>query len=164
MNDLLNKPFILLLLSVIALGGTFMMLLEISDAVIQIKNTTAVHSTNIENESFKIIDQALKEVVNQNFFNYIGDFGNPFQTKTLSSNQNNGSPRTMPAAPERMQLKLKGILSNEQPLAILEDNDGKTYIKGVGDSIANQKIYSISDSRVTILDGKKRYEIIVKEE
>lgn len=164
MNDLLNKPFILLLLAVTALGGTFMMLLEISEAVVQIKKTTSVHSTKIENESFRIIDQALKEIVNQNFFNYIGDFGNPFQTKIVSSNQNNGSPRTMRATPEHMQLKLKGILSNEQPLAILEDSDGKTYIKGVGDSVGNQKIYSISDSRVAILDGKKRYEIIVKEE
>jgi hypothetical protein len=141
-----------------------MMILEISESFVQIKNLPSVNSTKIENESFRIIDQALKDVPDQNFFNYIGDFDNPFQTNTQSANQNSRSPGIMKAAPERIQLKLKGILSNEQPLAILEDNDGKTFIRGVGDSVGNQKISSISTSRVTILDGKKRYEITVKEE
>lgn len=164
MNDLLNKPYIFLLLSVAALAGTFMLLSESSYSIIQLTNNTSVHSTKIENESFKIIDLALKEVVNQNFYNYVGDFENPFQKNSITTNSESESTSPKTNVPDRIQLKLKGILSNERPLAILEDNEGKTFIRGVGDSIANQKIYAISGSNVTILDGKKKYEIIVKEE
>jgi hypothetical protein len=141
-----------------------MLFSNISDVIIQASKSPQVHSTTFENEHFKIIDQALKEVVDQNFFNYVGDFENPFKKSPFSSNTSSESSVTKVTTPDHIQLKLKGILSNERSLAILEDNEGRTFIRGVGDSVESQRICAISGSVVTILDGKKKYEITVKEE
>ncbi|HEX2956804.1 MAG TPA: hypothetical protein VHO70_08225 [Chitinispirillaceae bacterium] len=165
MNELLNKPYILLLLSATALIVTFTLLSKVSDSLIQTASISTKHSSKIENESFKIIDKALKETVNQQFFNYTGDFENPFQSGSSDRTELSSSGRvTKVAKIERIPLTLKGILTNERPLAILEDNNGHTFIRAVGDSVENQRIIAISGSSVTILDGKSKYSIAVKEE
>lgn len=165
MNELLNKPYILLLLALTALVVTFTQLSKISDILIQAASKSKGHSSKIENERFVIIDRALKEVVNQPFFNYTGDFENPFQNNPSSGGKEKSSATTTkPKEPERIPLTLKGILTNERPLAILEDNNGRTFIRGVGDSVENQRIIAISGTKVTILDGKSKYDIAVKEE
>lgn len=163
MNELLNKPYILLLLALTALVVSFTQFSRISDVLIQTAAMSREHSTKIENESFKIIDKALKEVVNQHFFNYTGDFENPFQNGPVAGN-GQSSTTSKPKEPERIPLRLKGILTNERPLAILEDVNGRSFIRGVGDSVENQRIMAISGGKVTILDGKNKYDIIVKEE
>lgn len=164
MNELLNKPYILLLLALTALVVTFTQFPRISNTLIQATSKSKEHSSKIENERFKIIDQALKEGVNPHFFNYTGDFENPFQNGPTAGNEQSSVAATKPKAPERIPLALKGILTNERPLAILEDNNGRTFIRGVGDSVENQRIMAISGTKVTILDGKSKYEIVVKEE
>jgi hypothetical protein len=164
MNELLNKPYILLLLALTAVVLTFTQFSRISDILIQATSTSKEHSSKIENESFKIIDQALKEGIQPHFFNYSGDFENPFQNGPGAGNGQSSPTTTRPKEPERIPLTLKGILTNERPLAILEDNGGRTFIRGVGDSVENQRIIAISGGKVTILDGKSKYEIAVKEE
>ncbi len=164
MNELLSKPYILLILSLICCVGTFTLISRMSNEFIQFSAKSTAHSSKIENERFKIIDMALNEVVNQQFSNYAGDFENPFQSGPSKANQAYGNSQTKPKEPERIPLTLKGILSNERPLAILENNNGRTFIRGVGDSVENQRILAISGSKVTILDGKSKYDIVVKEE
>lgn len=164
MNELLNKPYILLLLALTALIVTFTQFTRISDLLIQTTLRSKEHSSKIQNERFKIIDQALKESVNQHFFNYTGDFENPFQNGPSIRNEQSSVTTSKPKGPERIPLRLKGILTNDRPLAILEDDNGRTFIRGVGDSVENQRIMSISGGKVTILDGKSKYDIVVKEE
>jgi hypothetical protein len=164
MNELLNKPYILLLLALTALVVTFTQFSRISDILIQTTSKSKEHSSKIENESFKVINQALKEGVNPHFFNYTGDFENPFQNGPTADNEQSSVTTSKPNEPKRIQLRLKGILTNERPLAILEDDNGRTFIRGVGDSVENQRISAISGGKVTILDGKCKYEIVVKEE
>ncbi len=52
----------------------------------------------------------------------------------------------------RETLILNGTLIKDNPLALLEDRRGQTYIKAVGDSVAGREILSIGEDSVKIKD------------
>jgi hypothetical protein len=163
MNELLSRPIIILVLSLALLIATGSFIVDIPDVLISDRTVEKSKLPLISNERFDIIDKALKENVHRDFFTFVGDFDNPFQVSqgVGGSNDNNQAPTKKI---ERVKLQLKGILNKEKPLAILEDERGMTYIRGVGDSITNQVVYAITGSKVSIIDSKGKYDIVVEEE
>lgn len=63
----------------------------------------------------------------------------------------------------RAKFVLKGILFRSAALAILADQTGATFILGVGDSLAGQKILSIKKTAVTLRDKAGSYTLEVKD-
>jgi|GEM_PF-4731843 len=53
----------------------------------------------------------------------------------------------------RPAIVLKGVLAKKNPLAIFEDERGKTYICAVGDTIAGAVVRAIDEEKTTLRDG-----------
>ena len=67
-------------------------------------------------------------------------------------------------APEaQVKLSLKGVLLKARPLAILEDETGKTYICGVGETVRDQTVENIGATSVTLHNTFGSYSLVVKE-
>jgi hypothetical protein len=93
---------------------------------------------------------------------YSGEFESPFRVagKWTETPENGGAAAV---AYSRKKISLKGILSKEKPLAILEDDQGKTYICGAGEQVLDQKIVNIGADRVTLRDRRGTYDVAVQE-
>jgi hypothetical protein len=113
------------------------------------------------NGALKKIDAALNRKTVIDPFVYAGTFETPFRVCG-----DNPMTRKLPekALPERPQMMLKGILQKSQPLAILEDTHGETYIRGVGEAALDQEIVKIQDNRVTLHDARGVYDLVVEEQ
>jgi hypothetical protein len=95
-------------------------------------------------------------------FQYLGNFENPF----LLASEAFAPPvkkNKASASLTGIKLVLKGVLLKERPLAILEDETGKTYICGVGDTIQRDFVASIEADRVTLRGNGGPYTLTVKE-
>jgi hypothetical protein len=111
-----------------------------------------------------LINSAVKSVPPRKYFEYKGGFENPFKSRNavrLSSRRGNSG--TAAKAP-RVKFLLKGILTKNKPLAILEDEMGETYIRGIGEKVLDQSIVSIADNRVTLRDRLGTYVLVVEEQ
>ncbi len=106
-----------------------------------------------------LINSAVHAVPRNRFFEYTGGFENPF--RQLSDQRLKATTRS--GKPSRTKLLLKGILIKDRPLAILEDNNGETYIRGVGDKALEQLVVAIAENRVTLRDHLGTYELTVEE-
>ncbi|MBD3242768.1 MAG: hypothetical protein GF331_19405 [Chitinivibrionales bacterium] len=72
--------------------------------------------------------------------------------------------RAQPKAPERVKLYLNGVLlRSSKPQAILEDEQGRTFILGVGDSVHSQQVVKIGPDQVTMRHGRSTFPIKVRE-
>lgn len=109
-----------------------------------------------------LIDSAVTSVPKKKYFDYTGGFENPF--RPVRSVHVVKTSKYKAAAPPRVKLSLKGILIKNKPLAILEDDMGQTYIRGVGEKALEQQVVAISDNRVTLRDHLGRYELTVEEQ
>jgi hypothetical protein len=112
--------------------------------------------------SFALVEKALALPPPSSSFRYSGGFEDPFKT-VLQARQADVEVRHASAAPARPKLSLKGILYKSNPLAILEDANGKTSILGVGDTLFGQKVTAIGKASVTLRDRHGPYELTVKE-
>jgi hypothetical protein len=63
----------------------------------------------------------------------------------------------------QVKLTLKGVLLKKQPLAILEDESGKTYICGVDETVKEQRVVKIESTSVTLRNSLGAYTLTVKE-
>jgi len=81
---------------------------------------------------------------------------NPFKSYGIRKSQPN---RAIPDKPERILLRLKGILLRATPYAIIEDDQGKVYIAKAGTIIAGQKVLSINKNSVTLRDEIGTYRL-----
>lgn len=134
--------------------------------IISPKKTTSVSRKEAGNafleKTFNRADSALQCKLIMASFRYSGNFENPFRLpaeaftaplkkKKISSPLN------------KLKLSLKGVLLKEKPLAILEDENGKTYICGTGEKIQEEIVASIEENRVTLSGSGGRYTLTVKE-
>jgi len=71
------------------------------------------------------------------------------------------APPTPPVQHRRLPLVLKGLM-REPPLAILEDERGRTHIKAYGDYIQNAQIIAIRHDSVVLKDSSGTYELTVE--
>jgi hypothetical protein len=63
----------------------------------------------------------------------------------------------------QVKLTLKGVLLKKQPLAILEDSLGKTYICGVDETVKEQRVEKIESNRIFLRNSLGSYILTVKE-
>jgi type II secretory pathway component PulC len=107
-----------------------------------------------------LADSALKCMSRFSPFYYTGNFESPFR---LFSEAFAPPVLTKNASTPRITLVLKGVLLKEQPLAILEDETGKTSICGIGETIRENVIESIEPNRVKLRGSRGTYMLSVKE-
>ncbi|MCX7726034.1 MAG: hypothetical protein N2053_04210 [Chitinispirillaceae bacterium] len=136
---------------------------ELPSDIINIKKKSEKKSINYYaiSERLKIIDNTLSLKIKPSFFEYKGDFENPFRLWEERKAIKEKFPQH--TEPQREKLLLKGILIKEKPLAILEDSKGNTHIIGTGEKIYEQEIISITEKSVLLRDKKGKYELKVEE-
>ena len=111
---------------------------------------------------FKRADSALECNPKTDVFKYNGNFENPFRLLSEAF----APPvkkKDASSSMARTTLTLKGVLLKEQPLAILEDGTGKTFICGIGEKIQEHIVESIGPNRVTLRGSQGAVTLSVKE-
>ncbi len=126
------------------------------------RNSTAdgFKASLLVNSDFKKIDAVLSKKVIQNRFVYAGVSENPFRRY----GDDPAKKRNTASLHDRPKLSLKGILLKNSPLAIIEDANGETFIRGIGEAIVEQKIVKINDNKVTLHDARGDYDLVVEEQ
>ena len=155
-----NGYLLIALSSVLLFGGSYI-LSDIPGSLADILNDSQGAKPPVVNKSLELMDKALQTEKHHEYFTYTGTFECPFRKKGSSSGKNTSKSQNIP---ERHKLYLKGILIKEKPLAILEDESGETYIRGVGEKVTDQVIVSILDTKVTLRDSRGSYELVVEEQ
>jgi hypothetical protein len=93
---------------------------------------------------------------------YDGDFETPFRPVSEafapSMGKKNASSPVL-----HMSLILKGVLLKEQPLAILEDEKGTTFICGIGEKIQEYVVESIGPNHIRLRGPQGAVTLSVKE-
>jgi hypothetical protein len=107
------------------------------------------------------MDAALNKKISLDTFNYIATFESPFRKCGEDPSRNTANKKHDLSG--RPKLFLKGILQKNAPLAILEDENGETYIRGIGEKALDQEIVKIADNRVTLRDSRGNYDLVVEE-
>ena len=93
---------------------------------------------------------------------YAGNVESPFKSfLAVSDAPVKKKPRPTPA--RQIKLVLRGVLLRSQPLALLEDETGKTYICGVNEKMPGAVILKIEQDRVTLRNKQGPFMISVKE-
>jgi len=116
-------------------------------------NTTypAGAGQNFMFKEFSSINKALKSKIQQQQFTFNSTGPSPF--RPIDAAPTNKGSGLIQKQDTGKKLFLKGTLLKEDALAILIDEDGKTYICKQGDLIDDQVIAAISDNTVTIKHG-----------
>lgn len=114
-------------------------------------------------ERLALINRAFSAAPPQPYFEYTAGFENPFKKwsdqKIMQERSGSAHVRN-----PRSLLLLKGILTKNRPLAIIENSLGETQIRGIGEKAFDQTIIAIADNKVTLRDHLGKYEIIVNEQ
>jgi hypothetical protein len=118
---------------------------------------------DVEIKTFSKIDSALGAEVAFAPFSYSGDFKTPFRSDTKRAARYGRRSPSKPAY-TRPKLRLKGILAKENPLAIIQDESGKSYICKKGDAVQEQLVANIEAGVVTLRDRSGDYSLRVDEE
>jgi hypothetical protein len=108
-----------------------------------------------------VADSALKYRPKSSSARFNGNFENPFRSAGEAF-----APSVKKSAPlpgSQVKLTLKGVLLKKQPLAILEDESGKTYICGVDETVKEQRVVKIESTSVTLRNSLGAYTLTVKE-
>jgi hypothetical protein len=109
-----------------------------------------------------LVDRALAVRPPRPTQGFSGAAASPFKT-AAEARREERPPAQKASAGAKPKLILKGVLYKSNPLSILEDAGGKTFIAGVGDTVLRQVIVAIKKNAVTLKDGHLTYELIVKE-
>jgi hypothetical protein len=107
-------------------------------------------------------DSALKCNSKTDVYTYNGTFEDPFRllSEVFAPPAKKKAASTSGA---QIALTLKGVLLKEQPLAILEDGTGKTFICGIGEKIQEHVVESIEANQVTLSGNQGKITLSVKE-
>ncbi len=135
----------------------------IGEIVNQVRSTQ-IASADANNESgavfgdFSLADSALVTESTVQFHEFVGKHTTPFR------DDGKPPPRVRRIGKEerkkeRPALRIKGILEKENPLAVIEDPSGKTYICEAGDTVLEQRIVSISPKEVILNDKYGTYDL-----
>lgn len=129
----------------------------------QLRNRKTVSADSTTTERLSLISAAVNEVPAIRSFEYTGGFENPF--RPLHPKRVHSAKRSTGGAGKiaRSKFLLKGILTKNKPLAILEDGLGETYIRGVGDKALDQVVVKITSNQVTMRDNLGTYVLVVEE-
>lgn len=127
-----------------------------------VRSDTATITDSTTIRRLALINRATAEFFDTIPAHFTGGFDTPFkrwdEKKAPAAFRGNRSAR-----PARAMLSLKGILTKDRPLAILDNGSGETQIRAAGEQAFDQSIISIKNNRVTIRDHLGTYEITVEE-
>lgn len=114
---------------------------------------------SIKLKAFEYVEKALNSKTKAHNFTFKGLFDSPFRRLSGVTPRRTGRSKKI----VRKELFLKGTLIKENALAIIEDENGKTYICKQGDRIHNRLIVSINEDKVTIHDEEGTTVLVVKD-
>ncbi|MBD3320881.1 MAG: hypothetical protein GF350_07300 [Chitinivibrionales bacterium] len=112
-----------------------------------------------------VVEKALQAAQEYEPFTYAGDNPTPFRSLEkghIVSRSSKGGKKEPDYV--RNKLILKGVLFKKQPLAIIEDESGKSHICGIGDEVHSQRILAIGEEGVKLRDPLGSYEIPAQDE
>jgi len=163
----MNKPRILFVLFAVITALAWVFIFRVSHDILAAPHreysTAKPESETAFSTSFTIVNKALA-IPEYKTSVYDATFEAPFKTVLQTRLQPASTSAKTPAPPvARPRLSLQGVLFKSNPLSILANESGATFILGVGDSIVGQKIVSISKTTVTLKDKYGTYELSVKE-
>jgi hypothetical protein len=121
-----------------------------SDAAGQVRQSLYV-------KDMQVVDKALKAKMQIKSFSFSGNFEAPFRLQNAVEQRDRSFIPKQPAAPVRPVLIFRGILQKQNPLAIIEDEAGKSFICKVGEEIVGQKLVKIEPGRITLSDARGSY-------
>jgi hypothetical protein len=154
-----NRSAIVTFAGIVAFLLGIYLLISIRPSAMNQSKSLSVQDESMAQREIKKLDNALNQRITADTFQYVGNFETPF--RIAGDNGQKKVPKVN--LPARPRLLLKGILQKNVPLAIIEDEQGETFIEGVGKSIHGQEIVKISNNSVTLKDNRGHYDIMVEE-
>ena len=156
-----NIKYLVLALLILLLFISFINMTDTIASFFEPSDQGAYKDKDITLKEFELVNKALEIKARSKDFIYEGTFDSPFRKLSAVPRRRTGRvPRKQTAF---KKLYLKGTLIKENALAILEDEDGKTYICKQGDSVHDRLIKSIDNDKVTITDAGGSTVLKVKE-
>lgn len=108
------------------------------------------------------VESALNAVISSPPITFHPDFESPFRPYKLKPVRVSAPASTPRIKTTRKNFRLKGLMQST-PLAIIEDSNGKTFIRGQGEKVHNAEIVSISSTSVVLKDSLGVFELTVEE-
>ncbi len=136
-------------------------LIQIVTAFSSLSEKSILEEKDLKLKGFELVNRALKTKTRPYTFTFEGSFDSPFR-KTSGVKRRKAGRVAKPRAVVK-KLFLKGTLIKENALAIIEDEDGKTFICKQGDRVHNRLIASIGEDMVTVRDNGKSTILKVKD-
>ena len=146
------NPILYCLAGVVALFSSIYLLNDIPGVLGKKSAGDKQSGAYFANNELKKMDAALNKTITLDTFNYIVTFESPFRKRGEDPFRSGANKKLDLSG--RSKLILKGILQNSAPLAILEDEAGETYIRGIGERALDQEIFKINDNKVEIEEIK----------
>ncbi len=106
---------------------------------------------NLKLKAFEDINKALASKTETHNFNFTGKFSSPFCPLSSKGVKHRKTGKVVKTVYKK--LFLKGTLIKEGALAIIEDEDGKTFICRQGEKVHNRLIVNVGEDEVTIKDS-----------
>ncbi len=154
-----NRAAIVAFAGIVAFLTAIYLLIGIRSSPMDQRVSASLHNESMAQREMKKLDAALNRSIIADTFQYVGNFETPFRMTG-----DNGQKRVPKVNhPARPRLLLKGILQKDVPLAIIEDEQGETFIDGVGKIIHGQEIVKIGNNSVTLKDSRGYHDIMVEE-
>ena len=93
---------------------------------------------------------------------YLGNFESPFKP-FFAAGPGLAKKKAPPAPMPHTKLVLRGVLLRSEPLALFEDESGKTYICGVNEKMLDDIIMKIEEDRVVLRNKYGSFALSVKD-
>ncbi len=149
----LTSAVVLVAYSLVSIGMNVAAIMEV--------NTQSSLSKELPGLQDPTIKNALVELELNKQFNLPKSLSSPF--KIAGYRPPSRRKRIVKPSYQRIPLQLKGILAKENPLAIIENQEGKSFICKKGDTVGEQEIYEIGAEEVIMRDKLGTYPIAVSE-
>lgn len=127
-----------------------------------VSNTLELSSIKKTYTSSNLIDSALSEKIVPVPFEFKQDVSSPFSLLNAKPVNKRSTSKKVKSPIIRKKVFLKGILDKKNALALLEDEQGKTFICKIGDHVYNWTVVEIEDQQVVIKDGTYKEVLKVK--
>ncbi|MFW6244363.1 MAG: hypothetical protein ACOC36_00610 [Fibrobacterota bacterium] len=156
-----RQDSICLFLSLACIAFCIKMVSEIPTAFFRPESSSATAESPDYDASRKV-QAALNAIISSPPITFRSDFESPFRPYKLKPVRVSAPPRPPKIKTTRKHFRLKGLMQSS-PLAIIEDSNGRTFIKGQGEKIHNTEIVSINPTSVVLKDSLGTFELTVEE-
>jgi len=152
MNVSGNHRYVLLLISTVLVFLSVKVLINSVTDIESRQSSVSVDTTAILGFSDELTKKALNSGLPESDSNVSWEGDSPFRHPGAARYTTKRRKTSATSSFKRERLVLNGTLTKENPLALLEDRRGKTYIKSSGEDVLGRKIISIGEDSVEIKD------------